>query len=291
MLHRHPFKSLTSVPSHMCGEAVKNGNGAGGETPAPPGDTAAAGGQTPSTTLANAAAARQSVPATLSNGARAGGAPSAAPAATAAPKLAGGASADGLHAGAVVPVSPAATPAPKPAHGVSPDGGLSGAPAGTVVHPTRDSVHSPTNPRHGATFLQLFGATSGTATEDAAVIAIRSPGVAAPLPICCRSTTCCRSPRGVARSRPISSWRALLITECAMATDRLRRRSRRRSACTALLPLRSSPLADGLQVARRDTLRSAARRACIFAAASSGPGVLDGRCGRPHCSRPRSDVG
>ena len=115
----------------------------GGDTPALPGDTAAAGGQTQSTTLANAAAARQSVPAALSNGARAGGAPSAAPAATAAPKLAGGASADGLHAGAVVLVSPAATPAPKPAHGVSPDGGLSGAPAGTVVHPTRDSVHSP----------------------------------------------------------------------------------------------------------------------------------------------------
>ena len=49
---------------------------------------------------------------------------------------------------------------------------------------------------------RLSGATSGSATEDAAVIAIRSPGAAAPLPICCRSTTCCQSPRGVARSRP-----------------------------------------------------------------------------------------
>ena len=34
---------------------------------------------------------------------------------------------------------------------------------------------APTNPRHGATFPRLSGATSGYATEDAAVIAIRSP--------------------------------------------------------------------------------------------------------------------
>ena len=61
-----------------------------------------------------------------------------------------------------------------------------------------------TNPRRGATFPRRSGATSGSATVDAAVIAIRSPGGAAPLPICCRSTTCCQSPRGVARSRPIS---------------------------------------------------------------------------------------
>ena len=61
-----------------------------------------------------------------------------------------------------------------------------------------------TNPRRGATFPRRSGATSGYATEDAAVIAIRSPGGAAPRPICCRSTTCCRSPRAVARSRPTS---------------------------------------------------------------------------------------
>ena len=59
-----------------------------------------------------------------------------------------------------------------------------------------------TDPRRGATFPRRSGATSGYATEDAAVIAIRSPGAAAPLPICCRSTTCCQSPRAVARSRP-----------------------------------------------------------------------------------------
>ena len=68
---------------------------------------------------------------------------------------------------------------------------------------TRPAILStaPTNPRHGATFPRLSGATSGYATEDAAVIAIRSPGAAAPLPICCRSTTCCRSPKGTARIR------------------------------------------------------------------------------------------
>ena len=133
---------------------------------------------------------------------------------------------------------------------------------------------APTNPRHGATFRRLSGATSGYATEDAAVIAIRSPGVAAPLPICCRSTTCCRSPRAVARSRSTSSYRALLITACATTTDRLRRWSPRCSASVALLARRSTALADGSQVARRDTLRSAARRACIFAVASSDLAVV-----------------
>ena len=118
---------------------------------------------------------------------------------------------------------------------------------------TRPASAAATNPRHGATFLRRSGATFGNATEDAAVIAIRSPGAAAPLPICCSSTTCCRSPKAVARSRPTSSWPAQPTTECATATDRLRRRSRRCSASAALLPRRSTALADGLQVARRDT--------------------------------------
>ena len=71
---------------------------------------------------------------------------------------------------------------------------------------TRPAILSttPTNPRRGATFLRLFGVTSGNATEGAVAIAIRSPGAAAPLPICCRSTTCCRSPRAVARTR--TTW-------------------------------------------------------------------------------------
>ena len=105
----------------------------------------------------------------------------------------------------------------------------------------RPASAAATNPRHGATFPRLSGATYGNATEDAAVIAIRSPGAAAPLPICCRSTTCCRSPKAVARSRPTSSWPAQPTTECATATDRGRRRSHRCSASSALLPPHHQP--------------------------------------------------
>ena len=113
-----------------------------------------------------------------------------------------------------------------------------------------------TNPRRGATFRRRSGATSGYATEDAAVIAIRSPGGAAPLPICCRSTTCCQSPRAVDRSRPTS-------ISCCAAHHRMRhgygpavardvvRRSPRCSASSALLARRSTALSDSLQVARR----------------------------------------
>ena len=252
-----------------------------------------------------AGGAPSAAPAVLSDGARAGGAPSSAPAAAAAPRFAGGASADDVDAGASVSVSPVVTSAPELAFGVSSDGGPRGASAGAVAGALADGSHagaacrsrrSPlrrrsrhsacsltadraapqpgqrrtppailsaaaTSPRHGATFLSRSGASSGNATQDAAVIAIRSPGVAATLPICCRSTTCCRSPKGTARIRQTCALRALLTTECATATaaGRLRLRSPRCSACSVL-------------VARRDTLRSAARRACIFAAASSGPG-------------------
>ena len=108
-----------------------------------------------------------------------------------------------------------------------------------------------TNPRHGATFPRRSGATSGYATVDAAVIVIRSPGAAAPRPICCRSTTCCPSHRAVARRRPTWLFAALLITECATATVRLLRRSPRCSASCARLARRSTALADGLPVARR----------------------------------------
>ena len=271
----------------------------GGETPAPQRDTPATERQNPIAMLANAAppsqsapaaladdaraggapsaapaaaAASQSAPAALSDGARAGGVPSGAPAAavpaTAAPQFAGGASADSTDAdaGAGVPVSPVATSAPKPACGLFLDGGPSGAAAGAAGHTTRDSVHGThqyTNPRHGATFRRLSGAMSGYATEDAAVIGIRSPGAAAPRPICCRSTTCCRSPRGVARSRPTWFSAALLITACATATGRLRRRSPRCSAFSTLLPRRSTALTDGSQVARRaDPGRSLSMRSC-----------------------------
>ena len=94
----------------------------GGGTPAPKGDTAATAGQNPVAMLASAAAPQQSAPAALADGALAGGVPSAAPAATAAPQFAGGVSVDGSNAGAGVPVSPVATSAPQSAAGASVDG-------------------------------------------------------------------------------------------------------------------------------------------------------------------------
>ena len=72
----------------------------GSDTPAPPGDTAAAERQNPIAMLANAAPPRQSAPVALSADARAGGVPSAAPGAAAAPQFAAGAAADGSPAGA-----------------------------------------------------------------------------------------------------------------------------------------------------------------------------------------------
>ena len=141
----------------------------GGDTPAPQGDTAATERQDPIAMLANAAPPRQSAPAALSDGARAGGAPSAASAATAAPQsapaalldgaraggarsgapavaaapqFAGGASADGAHAGAAEPVSPVASPAPEPALDVSLDGGPSGASAVAAAGASADGSHA-----------------------------------------------------------------------------------------------------------------------------------------------------
>ena len=225
----------------------------GGATPAPQGDTAAAERQNPSAMLANAAPPSQSVPAAPLDGARAGGAPS--PAALRPPLLR-------RRSSRPTPWRMAPMPAPPCRARRSPlrrRSRYSACPltADRATHQpgqrrTRPAILSttPTNPRHGATFPRLSGATSGNATEDAAVIAIRSPGAAAPLPICCRSTTCCRSPRAVARSRTISSCRALLITACATATGRLRRRSPRCSASSALLSRRSTAPADGSQVAR-----------------------------------------
>ena len=146
----------------------------GGATPAPPGDTVATERQNPIGVLANAAPPSQSGPAAPLDGARAGGVPSGAPAATAAPKsapaalldgaragraqsgapaaatpaatsapkFASGALADGSHAGGGVPGSPVATAAPERALGVSPDGGPRGASAGAAAHTTREPVHS-----------------------------------------------------------------------------------------------------------------------------------------------------
>ena len=122
-----------------------------------------------------------------------------------------GASADASAAGAGMPASPVVSPAPEPAPGVYSDGGPSGVSTGAAAHTTRDSVHSrhQSQPRLGATFLRLSGDTSGFATEDAAVIAILSPGAAAPLPIGCRPTTCCQSPKAAARTCSTYNYPAL----------------------------------------------------------------------------------
>ena len=131
----------------------------GGDTPAPPGDSAATERQNPVAMLASAAPPQQSAPAALADGTRAGGAPSAAPAArsdgaraggvpssapaaAAAPRFVGGAAADGVDAGASVSVWPVATSAPEPACGVSSDGGPSVAAAGAAAHTPREPVHS-----------------------------------------------------------------------------------------------------------------------------------------------------
>ena len=227
----------------------------GGDTPATPGDTAAAGRQTPIAMLANAALPRQSAPSALSDGPRADGVPSAAPTAAAphvaaAPQFAAGASAVGCHAGNAVPVTPVATPAPEPALGVSPDGGPPSASAGATAHTTRDSVHCPAN---FATAPHSCGCSAPRlATRRRTLLlsrsALRAP--AAPIPICCRSTTCCRSPRG----RP-GAVQSPVIVFCSSPNAP---RPRTGSAAggpdvvppRALLPRHSTPLADGLQVAR-----------------------------------------
>ena len=83
---------------------------------------------------------------------------------------------------------------------------------------------------HGALFLPLFGAWCGNATRDVVATAIRYPAVAVPLLICCRSTTCCPSPRAAATIRTIYASRASLIAGCATAVGRLRNSATRRCA-------------------------------------------------------------
>ena len=109
----------------------------GGATPAPQGDTAATERQNPIAILANAAPPSQSGPAALLDGARAGGAPLAAPAATAAPQSALAALLDGARAGGAPSAAPAATAPPQSALAALSDGARagcvpSGAPAATA---------------------------------------------------------------------------------------------------------------------------------------------------------------
>ena len=64
-----------------------------------------------------------------------------------------------------------------------------------------------------------------------------------PLPICCRPTTCCQSPKAAARTCSTYNYSALPIAACATATGRLCRRNASCSASSALLARRSTPLA------------------------------------------------
>ena len=113
--------------------------------------------------------------------------------------------------------------------------------------------------RGGAPFRRRSGVTSGCATGGAAAIGIRSPVAAAIRPTCCRSTTCCRWPRGAARSRRTWLLRAWHTTACATATDQLRRPSRRGSAA-------STRWARAELVARRALLQAVCGRSrpCEF---------------------------
>ena len=98
----------------------------GGATPTPPGDTSATERQNPIGVLANTAPPSQSGPAAPLDGARAGGVPSGAPAATAAPQSAPAALLDGARSGRVPSGAPVATSAPKSAPAALLDGARAG---------------------------------------------------------------------------------------------------------------------------------------------------------------------
>ena len=98
----------------------------GGATSAPQGDAVVTERQNPIAMLANAAPPRQSAPAALLDGARAGGVPSGAPAATAAPQSAPAALLDGARAGGAPSGAPVATSAPKSAPAALLDGARAG---------------------------------------------------------------------------------------------------------------------------------------------------------------------
>ena len=177
----------------------------GGDTPAPQGDTAATERQNPIAMLANAAPPRQSAPAALLDGARAGGVPSAVPAAAAPPQFAGGASTDGSDVDAGVPVSPVATSAPRPALGVSPNGGPSGASAAAAKHTTRDTVRSR---RQSPPRRHIPAAVRRHVWQrDGGRCCYRDPltGRRCTSSHLLQIDHLLRSPRGVARSRPTSS--------------------------------------------------------------------------------------
>ena len=127
------------------------------------------------------------------------------------------------------------------------------------------------NLRLGSTFPRRSGATSGYATVHAAVIAIRSPGGAAPLPICCN-----RPP--VARRR--GRWPGAVQPGSTLLCSS-QNAPRLRSGCSAGAPDVAPPPRCWRAARLRwptacrwpggDTLRSPASRPCIFATASPDP--------------------
>ena len=137
----------------------------GGATPAPPGNTAATERQNPIGVLANAAPPSQSAPAALLDGARAGGVPSGAHAATAAPESAPVAQLDGARAGCAPSGTPATTSTPQSAHAARLDGARAGgAPSGASAA-TSAPQSAPAARLDGA---RAGGAPSGTSAATSA---------------------------------------------------------------------------------------------------------------------------
>ena len=218
-----PSQSGTAAPlDGACAGDVPSGAPAAPSapksTPAALLDGARVGGVPSGTPATNSALHSASV--ALLDGAHVGGDSSGPSATTSAPKraigaspdggpsgasdgAADGASAGGFSARAAVAGLPVATSAPQSVLGVFPGGGPPDVAAGAAAHTTRGPVHSRRqSPRRrhipAAVRRHIWQRDGGRCC-----IATRSPDGAAPLPICCRSTTWCRSPRGVARSRPI----------------------------------------------------------------------------------------
>ena len=164
--------------------------------------------------------------------------PLAAPETATAPKFTSGTAPDGADA---APVPLGAPPAPESAVAVPPDGGAAGAAAGSSSHISRDSPHGP---RRSPSRRPIPAAVRRHIWQrDEGCCCYRDPFTGRR----CNS----RSPRAAARSRKISSCRALLITACATATDRLRRRSHLGSAASMPLPWSGSRTAGTAPVRQR----------------------------------------
>ena len=139
---------------------------------------------------------------------------------------------------------------------------------------TRPAILStaPANPRRGATFPRLFGATSGNATEDAAVIAIAHRA-----PLHLFPSAADRPPAAGRRRR----WPGAVqppVSVRSTPQNAPRPRAGYAAGAPDVAPPPRSCRAARLRwpTARRwpggHTLRSSASRACIVATASSDPG-------------------